>query len=439
MSDGDSTIPLWLLVIFFLLAGAYFAGAESAFAAVNKIKVKSKAEEGNKRAKRALYILNHFEKALTTLLVGNNITHIAAASVATIIAARMFAGKVDGVGFTVACTAASTAVIFLFSEMIPKSFANDRAETLSLSSSGSLIFFMRVLTPISAFFGLISKAASRLFAKSDPSITEDELADIFDTAEEEGVMDEEQNDILQSALEFDETLVRDVMTMARDVDSININASTEEILAAIRETNHSRIPVFSGAPDHIVGVLRIRRYLAEYRANPKVKLRAVMAQPYFVREDAKIDDVLSDMRQHKHLVAIVADEQKKMVGLVTVEDFLEELVGEIFDEDDVVDRNFQPLGGNKYLVSVNMLVGSAFEKMGHRAPPRGAAAKPILSLFLEKLGHLPREDETFLLDDVEFTASEFENEQLTRAELHILDDEEYAERTAPKDGEEVGK
>ena len=439
-ADGSIPLwPLWLIFIALILAGAYFAGAESSFSAVNRIRVKSKADEGNRRARSVLRILDRFEQALTTLLVGNNITHIAAASVVTVIATRLFAGRgvdVNGFAFAALCTVAGTAVIFLFSEMIPKSFANDRSESLSLATGRSLLFFMRVLTPLTAFFGLISKGASRLFAREKaPTITEDELIDIIDTVEEEGVVDEEQGDMLKSALEFGDTVVGDIMTMARDMEALNAAAGNEEIAAAVCRTVHSRLPVFSGSPDHIVGTLRIRRFLTEYRQNPRVKLRTLLAAPYFVKEDAKIDDVLDDMRQHKHHMAVVVNGDNKAVGLVTIEDILEELVGEIFDEEDVVDQNFQSLGGDKYMVNTHMLVGNLYHRMGHGNAPRPVAAKPLLSLMLEQLGRLPGEEESFLYDGIEYTVDTVENGCPTRVLVHILSEEDKAERAASKEAD----
>ena len=440
--DTDGSIPLWplwLIFILLILAGAYFAGAESSFAAVSRIRIKSKADDGNRRARSVLHILDRFEKALTTLLVGNNLTHIAAASVATLIATRLFAGRgvdVGGVGFAMVCTVVSTAVIFLFSEMIPKSFANDRSETLSLATGRSLLFLMRILTPLTAFFGLISKAASRLFVrKPAPSITEDELIDIIDTVEEEGVVDEEQGDMLKSALEFGDTVVGDIMTMARDVESLDVTASNDEIAEAVCRTLHSRLPVFSGSPDHIIGTLRIRRFLTEYRKNPAVKLRTLLSAPYFVREDAKIDDVLDDMRQHKHHMAIVEDGDKKAVGLVTIEDMLEELVGEIFDEEDVVDQNFQSLGGDKYMVNTHMLVGNLYHRMGHGNAPRAVASRPLLSLMLEQLGRLPAEEESFVFDDIEYTVDTVNDGCPTRVLVHILSEEDKTVRVASKEAD----
>ena len=443
---GSDSIPLWIIFIFCVVGGAYFAAVESSFSAVNKIKIKTLADEGNKKALGVMYVLNKFDKALTTLLLGNNITKIAGAAVFTIIATDIFREKfgkdqnfLDSFAFSMICSVMSTVIIFLFSEMIPKSFANDRSESVSLFFQGSLRFLMKVLKPFSAFFGLISTAASKMFSKKEvePSITEDELTEIIETAEEEGVVDEEQSDMLKSALEFAKTTVGDIMTMEKDIDYIRINATPSEILDAIRKTNHSRLPVRAENSERVIGILRTRTYLIEHKRNPNVKLRSVLKAPYRVRKDAKIDDLLTEMRQHKIQTAMVLDDDKKVVGLVTIEDILEELVGEIFDEEDVVDQNFQALGGNKYMVNTHMLVSAAYERMGIGQAPRKIAAKPVLSFILETLGHLPEEDESFVYDNMEFTAETIVDGRITEVIIHILDEEDLAELNSEESSEEV--
>ena len=443
---GSDSIPLWILFIACIVGGAYFSATESSFSAVNKIKIKALADDGNKRAKGVMYILSKFDKALTTLLLGNNVTKIAAASVFTILATEVFREKLgktddflDSFAFSMICSVMSTAIIFLFSEMIPKSFANDRSETVSLVFQSSLRFLMKILKPFSAFFGLISDFASKLISKDEiePSITEDELTEIIETAEEEGVVDEEQSDMLKSALEFAKTTAGEIMTMEKDIDYIRINATPEEIIEAIRNTNYSRLPVKAENSERVLGILRTRTYLIEYKRNPRLKLRSVMKPPYRVGKDAKIDDLLTNMRQHKLQTAIVLDNDKKVVGLVTIEDILEELVGEIFDEEDVVDQNFQTLGGNKYMVNTHMLVSAAYERMGLGQAPRSIASKPLLSFILETLGHLPEEDESFMYENMEFTAETVVDGRITEVVIHILDEDDLSELQADGSDEEV--
>ncbi|MBO7304796.1 MAG: HlyC/CorC family transporter [Clostridia bacterium] len=443
---GSDSIPLWIVFIICVLGGAYFAATESSFSAVNKIKIKALADDNNKHAKGVLSVLNRFDKALTTLLIGNNVTKIAGAAVFTILATEIFEkglnksqAFLESFAFSIICSAMSTVIIFLFSEMIPKTFANDRSESVSLFFEGSLRVLMKLLAPFSAFFGLITSAVTKTFSPKDtePSITEDELTEIIDTAEEEGVVDEEQGDMLKSALEFTKTTVDEIMTMGKDIGYLNINATTEQILETIRTTNYSRLPVKAANSDRIIGVLRTRNFLTEYKRNPAVKLRSVITPPYIVREDAKIDDLLTRMRQHKLQIALVQDEHKKIVGLVTIEDILEELVGEIFDEEDVVDQNFQSLGGNKYMINTHMLVANAYDRMGLGVAPRSIASKPLLSFILETNGRLLEEDESFIYQNLELTAKTVVDGRVTEVIIHILDEEDLARLAAEADGEEM--
>ena len=203
----------------------------------------------------------------------------------------------------------------------------------------------------------------------------------------------------------------------------------------IKETNYSRLPVKAVKSDRIIGIVKTKAYLAKYKTNPKITLRSVMFPPYAVRSTAKIDDLLTIMRQQKHHMAVVYDENKNFVGLVTIEDILEELVGEIFDEEDVVDNDFQTLGGNKYLVNTHMLVGTACERMGFDNVPNDIAGKPIVAFILETLGHLPEENESFTYRNLEITAKTVTEGRVSEVVIHIMEEEALAEIDSAKEME----
>ncbi len=422
---------LWLLLTLFLiliLISAYFSASESAFSRVNLIRMRSRAESGNKRAKSVIFISEHYEKALTTLLIGNNITNIAAAAVATLFATRAFSdGNQDTV--TVLCTVITTLIVFMGGEMTPKSLANDRSDEVAEFSAPILRFLMKILTPFSAFFMKISGFVTGFFKKSDkPSISEDELYDIIDTIEDEGVVDEDQSDLLKSALEFDDTTAADVMTMRRDIYALDVSLPTAEILKEIQNCNHTRIPVYEGDIDHIIGILQIRRFLKAYLKDPAVDLRGQLYEPFFVTPDAKIDDLLSTMRQHRFYLAIVRDEkQKQTLGIVTIEDFLEELVGEIWDEDDTYDRNFIKLGGNRYQINPRFTVRDAFARIGvsitEPAATKQSLASWINQYYLRTRGTPPEEEDTFRFAGVEVEVIAVKDGRVTEVVLHNLNDE----------------
>ncbi len=412
--DGDGSWLLIAIIIMFLFFSAYFAGCESAFSSMNKIRMKRRADDGDRRAKKANYIVNNFEKAITTLLIGNNIVNTAASSVATIWALRAFRAGMFGSAtektVTVISTIAITAIVFLFGEIIPKSFANDRSNFVAIGAAGSLHVLMKIMTPISAFFTLISVSVSKLFAvEKTPSITEDELYDIIETIEDEGVFDEEQSDLFKSALGFSKTTAADIMTMRGDIRALNIGMTNIEILKEVLASKHSRLPVYSGTLDNVLGTLQIRTFLKEYSKNPKVDARKLLTPPFRVGADAKIDYLLSVMKQKKTHLALVTDESGSILGLVTIEDFLEELVGEIWDEDDVVDPDFVKLGGNRFLVNTKLHVGDVFGRMGVVSSNSLISSRSIASWVSESLAKTPEEEDIFMYDNIEVTIEKIED------------------------------
>ena len=425
------------IFVIFVILGGYFAGSESSFSAMNRIRIKSLAENGDRKAKNAMFIANNFDRALTTLLIGNNITHIAAASVATLYVTQKYG---DSESVTLISTFITTGIVFLFSEMIPKSFANDRSETMSLSCAASLRVLMKIFSPLVAFFGWISDFFTKLFKSTEePSITEDELKEIIETAEEQGVVNEEQSDLLKSVLDFNDTTAADVMTMRDDIAYVDVRQSNRDIVEKIKTIPHSRIPVTDGGIDRIIGVLPIRKFLRAYINNPKTDIRQVMLKPHFVDCNESIDDLLDSMRQHKIYIGIVRDEEKHTCGIVTIEDFLEELVGEIWDEEDVVDRNFYKLGGNRFSVSAQLTTGEAFERMGLPQPEPRIATHSVGVWVTEYFGRLPEEEESFLFDNIEVTVEKVNKTRVLTVIIHILDDDELAELLADKAEEATGK
>ena len=390
---SSDSIPLLIVFLLFLFCGSYFSGTESAFTAMNKIKIKSKAEDGNRRAKHTMFISNNFDRALSTILIGNNVARSAAASVATIIATREFS---DLPNYGLWTTVVTTLIFFFFGEMIPKAFANDRSDSTALFFAGSMRMLMKILRPVAAFFTWISSGFTRLFAgEQQPSITEDELIDIIDTAEEEGVVDEERSEMLRSAINFSSTTVADVMTMPEDIQAIEVNTPSPEVLAFIREVRHSRIPVYEGDLDHILGIMKVRTFLQAYFHNHDINIRSLLKDPYFAKSDAAVSDLFDIMKGTQHYIAIIQDSEGHTLGIATIEDFLEELVGEIWDEDDVVDENFLKLGGNRFSVNPQCALDEVLRRIGLENIPDDTRA--VGAWALERLGHIPEEEDSFSL------------------------------------------
>lgn len=438
---SSDSIPLLIVFILFVLCGGYFSGTESAFTALNKIKIKNKAEEGNRRAKNTMYIVNHFERALSTILIGNNVARTAAASVATVIAAREFK---DIPNYTLWTTVVTTLIFFFCSEMIPKAFANDRSDSTALFFAGSMRVVMKVLGPFARFFTAISERFARLFSPdSDPSITEEELIDIIDTAEEEGVVDADTGDMLRSAIDFSNTTVEDVMTMREDICAIDVKMSPAEILDFIRENRRSRIPVYTGDIDHVIGILQVRKFLKGYYHDKNLAVRSLLSKPYFLSPEALIDDQLDAMSRSRNYLGIVRDEAGTTVGLVTVEDFLEEIVGEIWDEEDVVNENFYKLGGNRFSVSGTCSYREMLTEIGLEVSERDID-RAVGAWALERFGRLPEEEEEFIEQIGEnfltVTVEEITDNRISRVVVK-LDDEnpESEDGDDASDRKEAGK
>ncbi len=444
-----TTVILSVTFIILIILGGYFGGAETAFTAVNRIKMKALAEGGDRRAKAVLSIVDKFDLALTTLLIGNNITHIGAGAVSVALVLHLWDNG-EGIFGNISQDTASflygtviaTVLVFLFAEMIPKSKANDRCDTLALRYAHSLRFLMKAFYPLSCFFGLISKTVSRLFAAApEPTITEDELYDIIDTAQEEGVMDQAQGDLLRSALDFSGTTVGDVMTMREDLVCADINLSREELVRSLRQFNHSRIPVYEGTMDRLVGILNIRTFFKTYMKDPNFDIRRILTPPYIVSPTDLIEDLFPGMRQGKHYIAVVKQEDR-VVGLVTIEDFLEEIVGEIWDEDDVVDHHFIRLGGNRFFVDTSLTLGEVYHRMKQRLPERRLANRPVLDWVLENFGRFPEADACFTYHNVEITVADIEDNvvdpesgRLDRVVFRILPEVTAQAPSSPKETE----
>ncbi len=328
----DSPAGSILLFIALVFCSAYFSGTEISLASVNRIHMMSKASKGVKGAKRVLDILDNFDEALSVLLIGNNIVNIGAATLATAVVAPFGAQAVA------VSTVVTTIVIFIFGEMLPKSFAHSCNERFAEVASAPLLILMKLLKPLSAFFTGISALVSKPFKKhteNQVTMTEDELTDIVENISEEDGFDEQTGELVKSALKFSNSVASQIMVPWDSVEKISMVEKTPQILKAVKKTVHSRLPVID-RNGNIKGILQIRKFLKAYSATKhNIILASIIDYPYFVNADLPIDEVLTNLSNHRRNLAFVRDNDGNILGILTVEDILEELVGEIYDEDDV--------------------------------------------------------------------------------------------------------
>jgi CBS domain containing-hemolysin-like protein len=415
--DGDSWIQIILLIL--LLGGAaYCAASEIAFASVNKIRLRNLAEGDDKRAEKALYVTDNFDKAISTILIGNNITHIGFAAIATLISIRYWG--VESVKYS---TVAATIVVFLFSEMIPKSYGKANSIKFALLAAGSLSIMIKLFSPITYVFTLLSTSLSKLLpVVEEDSITEEEFYDIIETANEEGILDRNSQELIESALWFDDMTVGDIYTAIEDVIAVDIELTEEEILDVVKRHKYSRIPIYRSNINQIVGILSARKLIKQYIKHSTINIDSLILDPYFVKSGIPIDTLLKQMSLKKLHLAIVVDDSLNTIGIVTIEDILEELVGEIWDEDDIVNEDFAKLGGERYEINGNLMICNVFEEMGYDVGTdlESTRNKTVSEWVAEKLDKPPKQGDKIVVKDIEITFTQITNNKISRVIIKML-------------------
>ncbi len=391
MDDGGRLS--WVIIFVLFVFAAYFAVVETAFASVSKIKMKTAVERGDARAEKVLGILENFDRAVTTILIGTNIVHLVIASMVTVLVTRRWGLSAVTVG-----TLVTTIAVFFWGEMLPKSIGKRYSERLALATAGSLSFFMRLFSPISFVLTKIGQAVAKLSGDSEEvSVTEDELYDIIEDMTDGGALDEDQGELISSALEFGDITVDSILTARVDLEAINVTDPPEKIVEYLKAHRHSRYPVYEETTDHIIGTLQLRKYLRAYRKDKQPDLRALLDEPFFIHYSMSVADLLEDISEKKLSMAIVLDDFGGTRGIVTVEDVLEELVGEIWDEEDLVVEDFVKLGQGQYLANADMTVGEIFERMDYEPEEDldELEYKRASEWAFEQLGRVPSVGESF--------------------------------------------
>ena len=414
----DGSILSVLIILALLLFADYFAVCETSFAAVSRIRLKTAMERGDRRANKAMYVCEHFDKAITTILIGTNIVHLSCASYVTVLVTRRW-----GLSAVTLSTFVTTLVVFFVGEMLPKSIAKKYSLRLALGTASSLVFFRHLLTPVSFILTKIGEFASRLTkGDSEVSVTEDELYDIIENMTDEGDLDSEQGDLVHSALAFGDLTAESILTARVDMETIDVDDPLEEILSQVKASRHSRIPVYQDSVDNIIGVLQIRRFMREYlQKREKTDLRSLLDEPYFVHQSAKIDELLSVMSSKKINMTIVTDSYGGTVGIVTVEDILEELVGEIWDEDDEVVEPCVDHGDGSYSFDAGVDIEDAFEFMDYEDPDETDFDHKLLGEWAyEQFDAIPQEGDSFTYNGLRITVEKVQQRRIMKLRIQRL-------------------
>lgn len=409
----DST-GWWTLAILVVLIGmsAFFSASETAFSSVNKMRLKTMADDGNRAAQRALGIAERFDRTLSVILVGNNVVNIAATSAATLITTVAF-----GPSGAAVSTAVMTVVILVFGEVLPKSLAKENAERVAFLVQGPLSILIWLLTPVAFLFVKLQEWASRVSGSNEPQplVTEQELLNIIEAIEEEGVLDEQRSELMQSALAFDDITAQEVLTPRVDLAAVGLHDSPEKIREIILTERFSRMPVYDRSLDNIIGILHTRDYLeAALAGREPVDLAAIVAKPLFVHKSQRIAELLSEFKRRRLHMAVVIDDYGGTMGVVSMEDLLEELVGDIWDEDEEAEVEFAEVEPGVYTVSGDMGVYEMLELIGYEERDFDCDYSSTGGWALERLGRLPSAGDSFEYNGVGVTVEEVEDQRVRK-------------------------
>ncbi len=422
--EGDS-ITL-LIIIICVIMSAYFSATETAFSTLNRIRVKNMAEKGNKKAKLVLKLSDDYNSLLSTILIGNNIVNILSSSLATVLFIKLLGASA---GPSVS-TAVTTVVVLIFGEITPKTIAKEFPEKFSMFSAPLLNILKIVLTPFNWLFGQWKKVLSLVFKSNDDrGITEEELLTIVEEAEQEGGLDEDESTLIRSAIEFAELEAQDILTPRIDITGIPTTATITEVADVFAETGYSRLPLYEETIDHIIGIIYQKDFYNKiYRTGGE--LSSIIRPAMFVTKTKSIDSLLKELQSEKLHIAVVLDEYGGTVGIVTLEDILEELVGEIWDEHDEVTYDIEQKSDNEYLVSGGANLEDLFETFDIKAE---YDVLTVSGWVMEMLDGVPEEGDTFDYENLSVKVLAMDGKRVDNVQIIVKEKvEEEAETEEEK-------
>ena len=405
----NETISL-IIIITGIIMSAYFSATETAFSSLNRIRIKNMAEKGDKKACLVMRLSENYDSLLSTILIGNNIVNIASASLTTVLFVKMLG---DEIGPSVS-TAVTTIVVLIFGEVSPKSIAKESPEKFARFSAPFLNMLMVLLTPFNFLFGQWKKLLSIIIKSTDESgITEEELLSIVEEAKQDGGIDEQENMLIRSVLEFTEQEAVDILTPRIDITAVSTETTKEEIATVLTPTAYSRLPIFEDTIDHIVGIIYQKDfYNYVYRADKEIS--EIIRPALFVPQNKKIGILLKELQNKKIHIAVVLDEYGGTVGIITLEDILEELVGEIWDEYDEVSSEIEKKSETEYIVLGNADIDKVFEVLNIEVADEEVQSGIINGWIMNELGRVPEKEDCFEYKGYQITVLEMNEKRVEK-------------------------
>lgn len=410
-----------MLVVLFILVGcsAYFSATETAFTSLNSIRMKTWAENGDKRAARTLAIAEDFDKVLSTILIGNNIVNISASTIATVFFTKIFFEY----GPTIS-TIVVTIVVLIFGEISPKSLAKEFPEKFAMQSTPILRVLIILLAPLNAFIGLWKKLLAKIIRTSDDNgITEEELVGIVNQAESEGGLDEHESDLIRASIEFNDLDVSDIITPRVDLVALDEEATMEEAGALFAESGYSRLPVYHDTIDNIVGVIHQKDYYKS-KSRGETMLALVKSPVVYTTPNTKIFKVLRTLQHSKVHMAVVVDEYGGTEGIVTLEDIIEELVGEIWDEHDEIIESFHKQTDGSYIIDCSADLDDMYDLFQVKGE---CEATTVSGWVLEQIDRIPKIGDSFSAEGLDVVVTAVDHRRVIEIQVRVAEVEEDEE------------
>ena len=412
----NSNVILGIVIGLLILCSSFFSCIETAFSCVSTARLKNEESKGNKKAKNALFITENFDKALTTILIGNNVVNLGCSSLATVLCMNIFQNFAAAIS-----TGLTTILVLTFGEIIPKCIGKEKSEAVALNTAIILKGLMIVLTPLSFLFIAIKTGALKLLniRNDSPTVTEDELKYIIEHSENEGVLEEEESEMVQSALEFDEKSAFEVLTPRVDMLALDIDDDFETNKNKILTERYSRVPVYKENLDNILGILYTRDYLEELIDGKTPDIKLLINDAFFTYKSRKLSALMNDLRKNQVNMAIVTDEYGGTLGIVTMGDLIEEIVGEIYDEDEDIEKEYTKLRENCYFVSGDLEFDQLLELTDREDFNNDTESHTVGGFIFEHMGRIPKEGDKFEIDGLSFEVYKVEERRIISAIVKV--------------------
>lgn len=404
------------IIVILLILSALFSASETALSSVNKVRLRSFADDGNKRAMMAIKLTDNFDKTLTTILIGNNVVNLASTTVATVMITSRFGAK-----YVPLSTALMTVLVIIFGEIIPKNIANEFSETVSMFIAYPLYWFLIILTPLVWLLILLKNIVIKLCGGSNdsPTMTEEELKYIIDEIEDEGVLDENESDLVKSALEFSDITISEILIPRVNISAVEIDDDPDSIKDAFITSHFSRLPVYEKTIDSIVGIIHEKNFFDMY-LNGRRDIREIIQKPLYIFELTPISDIMKEMQKAKSHMAVVVDQYGGTQGIVTMEDIIEELVGEIYDETDEEDNSFVQISDDEYEVSADFSIRDFLDKIELDPDEIETDCNSIGGLVMEKLDRIPEPGEEVDCGRLHVKVVSVDEQRIERVKITVM-------------------